>query len=120
MDVDTTTVWTSTKATSRRTMQSTTAGRRGRRSAGSAGRRVGGSAGSAEVEHLLLEHPAVRACAVTGREDRDGLIKPVAHVVLHSGTAAGSDLGQELQHFARQRLAEYSARAGLSSSTRCR
>ena len=31
----------------------------------------------AEVEHLLLEHPAVEACAVTGREDRDGLVKPV-------------------------------------------
>ena len=35
----------------------------------------------AEVEHLLLEHPAVQACGVTGREDQDGLIKPVAHVV---------------------------------------
>jgi len=61
----------------------------------------------AEVEHLLLEHPAVQACAVTGREDRDGLVKPVAHVVVHSGSAAGSDLGEELQQFARQRLAEY-------------
>jgi benzoate-CoA ligase len=61
----------------------------------------------AEVEHLLLEHPAVQACAVTGREDRDGLIKPVAHVVLQGDRAAGSDLGQELQQFARQRLAEY-------------
>jgi benzoate-CoA ligase len=61
----------------------------------------------AEVEHLLLEHPAVQACAVTGREDRDGLIKPVAHIVLQSGVAGGSELGQELQQFARQRLAEY-------------
>jgi len=61
----------------------------------------------AEVEHLLLEHPAVQACAVTGREDRDGLVKPVAHVVLRSGVTAGSDLDQELRQFARQRLAEY-------------
>jgi benzoate-CoA ligase len=61
----------------------------------------------AEVEHLLLEHPAVEACAVTGREDGDGLVKPMAHVVLRSGYDAGSDLGQELQQFARQRLAEY-------------
>jgi benzoate-CoA ligase family protein len=61
----------------------------------------------AEVEHLLLEHPAVQACAVTGREDRDGLIKPVAHVVLRHGIASGADLGGELQQFARQRLAEY-------------
>lgn len=61
----------------------------------------------AEVEHLLLEHPAVQACAVTGREDHDGLIKPVAHVVLCDGAVAGTDLGFELQQFARQRLAEY-------------
>ena len=61
----------------------------------------------AEVEHLLLEHPAVQACAVTGREDRDGLVKPVAHVVVREGIAPGAELGGELQQFARQRLAEY-------------
>jgi benzoate-CoA ligase family protein len=61
----------------------------------------------AEVEHLLLEHPAVQACAVTGREDHDGLVKPVAHVVLRAGVDSGSELGNELQQFARQRLAEY-------------
>jgi benzoate-CoA ligase len=61
----------------------------------------------AEVEHLLLEHPAVQACAVTGRADQDGLVKPVAHVVLHTGATAGTELGGELQRFARQRLAEY-------------
>jgi benzoate-CoA ligase family protein len=61
----------------------------------------------AEVEHLLLEHPAVHACGITGREDRDGLIKPVAHVVLRAEIAAGPDLVVELQQFARQRLAEY-------------
>jgi benzoate-CoA ligase len=61
----------------------------------------------AEVEHLLLEHPAVEACAVTGREDHDGLVKPVAHVVLRTGVVSGNELGGELQQFARQRLAEY-------------
>jgi len=61
----------------------------------------------AEVEHLLLEHPAVQACAVTGREDRDGLVKPMAHVVVREGIASGAELGGELQQFARQRLAEY-------------
>ena len=61
----------------------------------------------AEVEHLLLEHPAVQACGVTGREDQDGLIKPVAHVVPCPGVEAGSVLVAELQRFARQRLAEY-------------
>ena len=45
----------------------------------------------AEVEHLLLEHPAVQACGVTGREDQDGLIKPVAHIVPCPGVEAGSD-----------------------------
>jgi benzoate-CoA ligase len=61
----------------------------------------------AEVEHRLLEHPAVQACGITGREDRDGLVKPVAHVVLRAETSAGPELVLELQQFARQRLAEY-------------
>jgi benzoate-CoA ligase len=61
----------------------------------------------AEVEHLLLEHPAVLACSVTGREDHDGLVKPVAHVVPHAGRARGAELVSELQQFARQRLADY-------------
>jgi benzoate-CoA ligase len=61
----------------------------------------------AEVEHLLLEHPAVQACAVTGREDQDGLIKPVAHIVTGPEVDAGTALVAELQQFARQRLAEY-------------
>jgi benzoate-CoA ligase len=61
----------------------------------------------AEVEHRLLEHPAVEACGVTGREDHDGLVKPVAHVVPRPGVTPGSDLATELQQFARQHLAEY-------------
>jgi len=61
----------------------------------------------AEVEHLLLEHPAVQACGVTGREDQDGLVKPVAHVVAHAGREPGAELAAELQQFARERLAEY-------------
>ena len=61
----------------------------------------------AEVEHLLLDHPAVQACGVTGREDQDGLIKPVAHVVPSPGVEPGIALVAELQQFARERLAEY-------------
>jgi benzoate-CoA ligase len=61
----------------------------------------------AEVEHRLLEHPAVQACAVTGREDRDGLVKPVAHVVASPDATPGTELAVELQQFARQHLAEY-------------
>jgi acyl-coenzyme A synthetase/AMP-(fatty) acid ligase len=60
-----------------------------------------------EVEHRLLEHPAVQACGVTGREDKDGLIKPVAHIVPRPGVTPDADLEIELQQFARQHLAEY-------------
>jgi len=60
-----------------------------------------------EVEHRLLEHPAVEACAVTGREDHDGLVKPVAHVVPRAGVTPGTEFALELQQFARQQLAEY-------------
>jgi len=34
-----------------------------------------------EVESALLEHPAVRECAVVGREDEHGLVRPHAFVV---------------------------------------
>ena len=61
----------------------------------------------AEIEHLLIEHPAVQACGVTGREDHDGLIKPVAHVVLRPGHEPEAELVAALQQFARQRLSEY-------------
>ena len=35
-----------------------------------------------EVENALIEHAAVLECGVVGREDRDGLSKPLAFVVL--------------------------------------
>jgi acyl-coenzyme A synthetase/AMP-(fatty) acid ligase len=49
----------------------------------------------------------VHACGVTGRADRDALVKPVAYVVLHAGYDASPELAMELQQFARTRLAEY-------------
>jgi benzoate-CoA ligase len=61
----------------------------------------------AELEHTLLEHPAVLACGVVGRPDRDGLTKPVAYVVPRQGVEATPHLAAELQQFARRRLAEY-------------
>jgi acyl-coenzyme A synthetase/AMP-(fatty) acid ligase len=61
----------------------------------------------AEIEHLLMEHPAVQACGVTGREDQDQLIKPVAHVVLRPGHEPDAELVAALQQLARQRLSEY-------------
>ena len=41
-----------------------------------------------EVENALIEHPAVQECGVVGREDRDGLTKPAAFVVLRDGRRA--------------------------------
>jgi len=61
----------------------------------------------AELEHTLLEHPAVHACGVTGRPDHDDLIKPIAFVVCRDGVAPNAELAAELQRFARGRLAEY-------------
>jgi benzoate-CoA ligase family protein len=60
-----------------------------------------------EVENALIEHPAVQECGVIGRDDRDGLTKPAAYVVLRGGVAGGPDLSLELQQFVRGRLAEY-------------
>ena len=37
-----------------------------------------------EVEEALIAHPAVLEAAVVGKEDRDGLTKPRAFVVLQS------------------------------------
>jgi len=59
-----------------------------------------------ELEHTLLEHPAVEACGVTGRADHDGLIKPIAYVVAKVPNP-GADLAGELQQFAVERLAAY-------------
>ena len=59
-----------------------------------------------EVESALLEHAAVLECAVVGREDAEGLIKPTAYVVLKNG-AASERLADELQAFVKDRLAPY-------------
>lgn len=41
-----------------------------------------------EVENALLGHPAVGECAVVGRTDTAGLVRPVAFVVLRPGVNA--------------------------------
>jgi benzoate-CoA ligase len=61
----------------------------------------------AELEHTLLEHPAVLSCGVVGRPDGDALIKPLAYVVPRAGIDATPELAAELQLFARIRLAAY-------------
>jgi benzoate-CoA ligase len=61
----------------------------------------------AELEHVLVEHPAVLACGVTGRPDHDGLIKPMAYIVLRNGVQESPQVAAELQQFTRERLADY-------------
>jgi benzoate-CoA ligase family protein len=60
-----------------------------------------------EVENALVAHNAVLECGVVGREDHDGLVKPMAFVVVREGVVGTPDLGLELQQFVRERLAEY-------------
>jgi benzoate-CoA ligase family protein len=61
----------------------------------------------AEVENALVAHPSVLECGVIGREDGDGLMKPMAFIVLREGVAGSAALGKELQQFVRERLADY-------------
>lgn len=61
----------------------------------------------AEVEHALAAHEAVLESGVVGREDADGLTKPLAFVVLRDGVIPSPHLAKTLQQFVRERLAEY-------------
>jgi len=56
------------------------------------------------VEACLLEHPAVRECAVVGEPDEDGLVRP--HAIVVADQVTGS-LTAELQAFVRERLAPH-------------
>ena len=58
-----------------------------------------------EVENALLAHPAVSECAVVGRPDGIGLVRPVAFVVLRSGVGRpGGGLDSELNDWLHNRL----------------
>jgi len=58
-----------------------------------------------EVENVLLGHPAVAECAVVGRADGEGLVRPVAFVVLQSGVSApGGGFDSELHGWLHTRL----------------
>jgi malonyl-CoA/methylmalonyl-CoA synthetase len=57
-----------------------------------------------EVERVLMEHPAVNACAVIGCPDLEWGEKVTAVVVLNEGESVTSE---ELIHFCRERLAPY-------------
>jgi len=61
----------------------------------------------AEVESVLLEHPAVRDCGVVGqRNDEAGEI-PVAFVVLREGSLASEKTKADLAGFVAERLTHY-------------
>jgi 4-hydroxybenzoate-CoA ligase len=57
-----------------------------------------------EVEEALIAHPAVLEAAVVGKEDRDGLTKPRAFVVLNAPAPDTTALGHELQEHVKQRV----------------
>ena len=63
----------------------------------------------AEVEGILMEHPAVLECAVVGVPDGQGTMRPKAYVVPRPGTPTGEKLGSELIGLVRNRIAAYKA-----------
>jgi long-chain acyl-CoA synthetase len=61
----------------------------------------------AEVEAVLLEHPAVRECGVVGRPDEVAGEIPVAFVALRDGFTACKKMEEELCAFVAERLTRY-------------
>lgn len=60
----------------------------------------------AQVENCLLEHPAVKECAVVGVSDAQGLVKPHAFVIARESTP---ELAAQLVDFVRNQLEPYKA-----------
>ncbi len=61
----------------------------------------------ADVECILQGHPAVLESGVTGAEDAEGLVKPVAYVVLKDGCQGSPELARELQDFVKRNAAPH-------------
>lgn len=61
----------------------------------------------AEVESALISHEAVLEAAVVAREDRDGLIKPMAYVVVKTGVERCETLCVALKSHVKSMLAPY-------------
>ncbi len=61
----------------------------------------------AEVESVLLEHPAIRDCGVVARPDPDAGEIPVAFVVLRDGFVPAKKLEEEISAFVAERLTRY-------------
>src|SRR6266436_3702760 len=58
----------------------------------------------AEVEAVLMEHPAVLECGVVGVKDKDELVKPKAFVLLKDGKQPSDALAEELKAFVKGRI----------------
>ena len=67
----------------------------------------GFSIAPAEVESVLLEHPAVSDCGVVSRIDAAGEEIPCAFVVLRDSEASGQQTVEKLQTFVAERLTHY-------------
>jgi len=65
----------------------------------------------AEVEAVLLEHPAVRECGVVGRPDDAAGEIPVAFIALRDGYSTCKKMEEELCAFVGERLTHYKQRA---------
>jgi acyl-CoA synthetase (AMP-forming)/AMP-acid ligase II len=61
----------------------------------------------AEVEAVLLEHPAVRECGVVGRSDAAAGEIPVAFIALREGFVTCKKMEDELCAFVAERLTRY-------------
>jgi 2-aminobenzoate-CoA ligase len=61
----------------------------------------------AEVEDVLLRHPAVAECGVVGRADEERGQIVEAHVVLKPGVDESPELVRALQDFVKERIAPY-------------
>jgi acyl-CoA synthetase (AMP-forming)/AMP-acid ligase II len=61
----------------------------------------------AEIESVLLEHPAVRDCGVVAKPDAEAGEIPCAFVVVREGFTASNALDQQLQAFVAERIAHH-------------
>ena len=62
-----------------------------------------------EVENALLSHPAVAMCAVVGRKDDAGLLKPKAFIMVKPGSTPGESLAEEIRAHVRKQISGFKA-----------